>query len=186
MHRDHLLGLLARYCARRPEDAARVGQIEGFVRAHADCFLRTCLPGHVTGSAWILSPDHRAVLLTHHRKLERWLQLGGHADGDADPLRVALREAREESGLEQLTPIGDGDELLPFDVDVHPIPAHGDEPAHLHHDIRYLLVAGPGQTRRVSDESHALRWVERARLGELVGEESMLRMDRRARDLGFG
>ena len=73
-----------------------------FVRAHPDCLARTCAPGHLTGSAWIVSPDRRRTLLTHHRKLGKWLQLGGHADGDADLLAVALREAREESGLRGL------------------------------------------------------------------------------------
>src|SRR5262245_12685307 len=183
MHRAHLLAILESYLARRPEDRGRVDQVRDFVADHADCFLRSCLAGHITGSAWILSPDRGAVLLTHHRKLGRWLQLGGHADGETNPFRVALREAREESGLEDLRPLPGGDELLPFDVDVHPIPAHASEPAHLHHDIRYLLVAAPGQRLRVSDESHDLRWVERARLGELVAEESMLRMERRARAL---
>jgi len=184
MHRAYLLGILETYRARHPEDHARVDQVRRFVLAHPDCFLRTCVPGHITGSAWILSPDRRAVLLTHHKKLGRWLQLGGHADGETDPFRVALREAREESGLQDLTPLPGGDQLLPLDVDVHPIPAHGGEPAHLHHDIRYLLVAAPGQLLRVSDESHDLRWVARERLLEFVTEESMLRMERRVRAMG--
>ncbi len=186
MHRAHVLALLTRYLARHPEDAARVDAVRTFVERRADCFLRTCLEGHITGSAWILSPDRGAVLLTHHRKLDRWLQLGGHADGDPDPYRVALREAREESGLVDLAPLPAGDDLLPLDIDVHPIPARGDEPAHLHHDIRYLLLAAPGQALRISDESHDLRWILRDQLGTLVSEESMLRMERRARALERG
>jgi 8-oxo-dGTP pyrophosphatase MutT (NUDIX family) len=137
----------------------------------------------VTGSVWLLSPDRRSVLLTHHRKLDRWLQLGGHADGEPDPFRVAVREAREESGLERFTSPASA---LPLDVDVHLIPAHGAEPAHLHHDVRYLLVADPGQDARASAESRALRWVERERLHELVREESMLRMERKAHALLAG
>src|SRR5206468_7193907 len=180
MHRVHLLAILERYLARCPEDRVRVDQVRNFVCEHSDCFLRSCRDGHITGSAWILSPDRGAVLLTHHKKLGRWLQLGGHADGETDPFRVALREAREESGLQDLTPLPGGDDLLPFDADVHPIPAHGGEPAHLHHDIRYLLVAAPGQRLRMSDESHDLRWVARERLRDLVTEKSMLRMERRA------
>jgi 8-oxo-dGTP pyrophosphatase MutT (NUDIX family) len=181
VHREPLLRLLEAYLARYPEDRLRSDGVRQFVHDHPDCFERTCREGHVTGSAWILSPDHRHALLTHHRKLGRWLQLGGHADGDPDPLRVALREAREESGLEHFTTLEH--EPLPIDVDVHPIPAHGDEPAHFHHDIRYLLIAAPGQTIRPSDESHALRWVARDRLNELVSEESILRLERRARAL---
>lgn len=156
--------------------------VAAFVRAHADCFERTCPPGHVTGSAWIVSADRASVLLTHHRKLGRWLQVGGHADGDPDPLRVALREAEEESGLAALAvaPEAGG---LPLDVDVHEIPPHGGEPAHLHHDVRFLLVAAPGQTIRVSDESHDVRWVPRERLLDVVDEESLVRMHRRAERL---
>ena len=179
MHRDHLLSLLGAYLSRHPEDRGRVAEIETFVRTHPDCFLRSCVPGHVTGSAWILSADLTRVVLVHHRKLGRWLQPGGHADGDADPLRVALREAEEETALAGLAPLA-GDRL-PLDVDVHPIPARGDEPAHLHHDIRFLLVAAPGQEPRPSAESTAVRWVERARLASLVTDESVLRLEARAR-----
>jgi 8-oxo-dGTP pyrophosphatase MutT (NUDIX family) len=186
MHREPLLRLLAAHRARWPEDAPRVDAVTAFVRAHPDCFERSCLPGHVTGSAWIVSPDRRAVLLTHHRKLGRWLQVGGHADGDPDPFRVARREAEEESGLSALAvpPEASG---LPLDVDVHEIPPRGTEPAHLHHDVRFLLVAAPGQTIRPSDESHEVRWVPCERLLDLVDEESIVRMHRRAeRLLGGG
>jgi 8-oxo-dGTP pyrophosphatase MutT (NUDIX family) len=181
--RAALLALLARYLERHPGEAASVGRVRRLVAEHEDCFERTCVPGHITASAWILSADLRSVLLTHHRKLGRWLQLGGHADGDADTLAVALREAREESGMQDFRVIAEGDPALPLDVDVHAIPARGAEPAHLHHDLRYLLVAAPGQELVVSSESHALRWVERARLRELSVEPSLLRMERKARRL---
>jgi 8-oxo-dGTP pyrophosphatase MutT (NUDIX family) len=179
MHRAPVLRLLDAYLVRHPEERVAVDHVRQFVRANADCFERSCRDGHVTGSAWIVSADHRRVLLTHHRKLGRWLQLGGHADGDPDPLRVALREAEEESGLHGFTVR----EPLPLDVDVHVIPTHGDEPPHLHHDLRYLLVAADGEPLRASEESHALRWVERERLGELVSEESLLRLERKTRAL---
>jgi len=177
VHRRHLLGLLDAYRARYPEEEVRVDRVRRFVETHADCFERTCRDGHVTGSAWILSPDHRDVLLAHHRKLGRWLQPGGHADGDPDVLRVALREAREESGLAELTALSEE----PLDVDVHPIPATADEPAHLHYDIRYLLVAGPGQELRPSAESTDVRWFERRLLPSILAEKSMLRMERKSR-----
>ena len=180
MHRRLLLDVLDRYRELHPEESAVAEQIASFARAHSDCFERTCLPGHVTGSAWIVSADHRQVLLTHHRKLDRWLQLGGHADGDPDPFRVALREAREESGLATLAPLPDGTGLLPLDLDVHRIPARGREPEHLHHDVRYLLVAAPGQELVRSDESHDLRWFERSDLLDRLDEESLRRMDRKA------
>jgi 8-oxo-dGTP pyrophosphatase MutT (NUDIX family) len=183
MHRRLLLDLLARHLERRPGDAPVVERVRGFVLAHPDCLERSCRPGHVTASAWILSADRREVLLTHHRKLGRWLQLGGHADGETDPRAVALREAREESGLAHLRFLPDAADPLPLDLDVHEIPARGAEPAHLHHDLRFLLVAGPGQRPRASAESHALRWFPRERLADFVSEESVLRLERRAEEV---
>ena len=179
MHRRPLLDLLAAHRARVPEDAERAEQIERFVHAHTDCFERTCRPGHITASAWVVSADHRRVLLTHHRKLDRWLQVGGHADGDADVLAVAIRETQEESGLRDLTVVGD----RPLDLDVHAIPARGDEPEHLHHDVRWLLVAAPDQALQLSDESNALHWFDAAELDSILDEESLRRMARRARAL---
>lgn len=183
MHRRPLLALLDAARTRHPEDSERIDPIVRFVRSHADCFERSCLPGHVTGSAWIVSPNQQEVLLTHHRKLGRWLQLGGHADGDPDVLGVALREAREESGLERFATLPGDAGRLPFDVDVHEIPARGGEPAHLHHDVRFLFLAESGQALRISGESHDLRWVAWDELPRLGVDESLLRMERRARAL---
>ncbi len=180
MHRRPLLALLEAHLARWPEDHLRVDHVRQFVRVHPDCFERTCVEGHVTGSAWILSADGREALLTHHRKLDRWLQLVGHADGDPDVFAVALREAREESGLRRLAvPAGEAGRL-PLDVDVHVIPARGDEPAHLHHDVRFLFVASPGEAIVASDESHALRWIPVAGLARYSTEPSLVRMAERA------
>ena len=100
-----------------------VDRICRLVESHADCFDRTCRPGHITGAAWILSVDRRRALLTHHRKLDRWLQLGGHADGQWHIEEVALREAREESGLTHFDIVPINGVVMPFDVDVHEIPA---------------------------------------------------------------
>jgi len=183
MHRQLLLDLLARHVALRPDDAKVAERVRGFVLTHADCFERSCLEGHITASAWILSPDHRSALLTHHRKLDRWLQLGGHCDGERDPRHAALREAREESGLERFRFLPEAADPLPLDLDIHPIPAHGNEPAHLHLDVRFLLVAEPGQELRTSEESNALRWFERERLADWIDEESLLRLERRALEI---
>ena len=114
---------------------------------------RTHPPGHFTGSAWLVGADGTRVLLTHHRKLDRWLQLGGHADGDADLARVALREAEEESGLAGLRVEGDI-----FDLDCHAIPARGNDPEHLHWDVRYVVRAGADERYAVSTESLDLAW----------------------------
>ncbi|WP_242107335.1 NUDIX hydrolase [Luteimonas aquatica] len=118
-------------------------------------FERARLAGHFTGSAWLVSADGRRLLLTHHRKLDRWLQLGGHADGDSDLRRVALKEAEEESGLSGLSV----DEAI-FDLDRHWIPEHKGVPGHWHYDVRYVVRAGATEDFVVSEESQALAWRE--------------------------
>ncbi len=181
MHRQPLLHLLDGYLRRYPEEQEVVARVRELVEAHTDCFERTCLPGHITGSAWILSPDRASVLLTHHRKLNRWLQVGGHADGDSNVRAVARREAEEESGLTRFEDIAGYEFDQPFDIDVHLIPQRGDESAHWHHDFRFLWIAAPNQELRISDESHDLRWVPRDQLRQLSNEESILRMERKTR-----
>ncbi len=177
MHRAGILGLLRAHRARAlpGDEASAVEATIAFVESHPDCLLRSCAPGHLTGSAWIVSPDRRRTLLTLHRKLGKWLQLGGHADGDADLLAVALREAREESGLTHLAVADPG----PFDVDRHLIPGRGAEPAHWHHDIRFMLEADPSAPLTVTGESRALSWVDVADVPALNPEESMARMVRK-------
>ena len=136
-----------------------VAHFEEFLVEQAEAFKRELAIGHFTGSAWLVSADRSRVLLTHHRKLGRWLQLGGHADGDTDLARVALREAEEESGLDGLTV-----EPAIFDLDRHRIPARGTDPGHWHFDVRYVVRAGSNEAFVVSDESHALAWREIASL----------------------
>ena len=181
--RAPLLDQLARYLARHPEERIAVDHVIQFVRANSDCFERSCVPGHVTGSAWILSHDRRAFLLAHHAKLDRWLQCGGHSDGDPDTAAVALREAREESGLEKLEFAQRDANGAPriFDVDVHVFPARGADPAHLHHDVRFLLLAAPGEEPRVSSESNALRWFPVDVDHPELAHESLARLVRKAR-----
>lgn len=119
-----------------PQNGPLPGEFVRFLHSNPHVFDRSHPPGHFTGSAWLVSADGRRVLLTHHRKLRRWLQLGGHADGDTDLAQVALREAIEESGLAGLRV----DPAI-FDLDRHCIPACGDEPAHWHYDVRYVVRA---------------------------------------------
>jgi 8-oxo-dGTP pyrophosphatase MutT (NUDIX family) len=119
-----------------------------------DCFVRSSFPAHFTGSALIVSAAGDRALLHHHRKLDRWMQFGGHCDGDENVLRVAQREALEESGIEGLIVAS----ARPFDLDIHAIPAKGGEPAHEHFDIRYVLIAPEGATGVASEESVELRW----------------------------
>ena len=144
-----------------------------FIDSHPDCFHRSCGVGHITGSAWLVDIAGDRVLLAHHAKLGRWLQPGGHSDGNPDTLAVALREAREESGLDVRTL----DDAV-FDIDVHRIAARDREPAHLHFDVRFLVQAEHNRFR-VSEESHALAWVPAVGLGALTDEESVLRMARK-------
>jgi 8-oxo-dGTP pyrophosphatase MutT (NUDIX family) len=175
MHRQPLLDQLADYAAKHPDETETVGRFIDFVRTEGDCFERSLAVGHVTGSAWIVNADGSQVLLTHHRKLDRWLQLGGHADGDPDVFAVALKEAREESGLSDFEAMSEGI----FDLDIHPIPARKSDPEHLHYDVRYLLRATGATDYVVSDESHDLRWVPLDEVTTLTTEDSMTRMVRK-------
>jgi 8-oxo-dGTP pyrophosphatase MutT (NUDIX family) len=189
MHRRPLLDMLACYRQHFPTEGAIVDRIVELVESHADCFERTCRPGHITAAAWILSADRRRCLLTHHRKIDRWLQLGGHADGQTLVEEVALREAREESGMTDFEMVTIDGTVLPLDVDVHDIPARYDtsgrqiEDAHEHHDIRFLLVARGEQPIHVSDESHDVAWFTSDEVLRLTNEESVLRMLYKAAEL---
>ncbi len=181
MSRLALVELLERYLLAFPDERLSVDHIRQFVRAREDCFDRSCPDGHITASAWIVSHDLERVLLTHHRKLGVWLQLGGHADGDADPERVALAEAREESGMREFRFVSDADGLRLLDVDVHRIPAREADPEHLHHDLSYLLHAEPGQPLLISDESNDLAWFRWDEAARLIGDPSQLRKAWKAR-----
>jgi 8-oxo-dGTP pyrophosphatase MutT (NUDIX family) len=147
-------------------------RIVAFLDEHPrDALLRSCEPGHLTASAIVLDATGTKVLLTHHRKLGRWLQLGGHCDGDADLARVALREAEEESGIEGLVI-----DPVPIDVDIHVIPARKGEPEHLHLDTRFLARAPEGARERASDESLELRWFDAREARAIETDDSVRRL----------
>lgn len=174
----HLLcRLLRQYAVTHAERAGVAGQILDFVVETPDCFQRTHQQGHITGSAWLLNSRGDAALLTLHRKLGRWLQPGGHADGDPNPLRVALREAEEESGLTGIRPLSTDI----FDVDIHRIPARpqAGEPEHQHYDIRFILQA-QDENFICSAESQALDWWTPRRMDEQAEllDEAVRRMRR--------
>lgn len=177
MHRKPLLELLRAYADRHPREHATAAMFIDFVERNPRCFERGLLEGHVTGSAWLVDRTGNSVLLTHHRKLGRWLQLGGHSDGDPTTLTVALQEAREESGL-SIVPLSEDI----FDLDIHEIPARRDEPAHLHFDVRFALQTVGDETFQVSGESLDLAWVAVAGLADYTDEESVLRMARKWRE----
>jgi len=134
-------------------EAEQVARFDDFLHSHPDVFERHHAVGHFTGSAWLVSADGERVLLMHHRKLDRWLQPGGHADGDDDLARVALREAQEETGVAALAVEGGL-----FDIDHHRIPARGDEAEHWHYDMRYVVRAGADERFVLNSESRALAW----------------------------
>ena len=171
MHRNHLLEQVEEYRTRRPDEIETVDRFLEFVRREKACFDRQTLEGHVTGSAWVESADGDSVLLLLHRKLGRWLQPGGHADGDNDVLNVARREAFEETGLVHLL----ADPKI-FDLDIHQIPARGSEPAHLHYDLRYRMSAATGQAAAISHESLDLKWYPMVDVAGWDGQPSISRM----------
>lgn len=161
------------YAERWPAEGAVAQVFLDFLHSDPAVFESHHQVGHLTGSAWLVSADGERVLLTHHRKLGRWLQLGGHADGDADLSRVALREAEEESGLPGL--VLENREV--FDLDRHWIPARGERPGHWHYDVRYLVRATSSEAFELSEESLALAWKPvRAIAEDAEADESMRRM----------
>ncbi|WP_221031889.1 NUDIX hydrolase [Actomonas aquatica] len=176
--REHVAALLRAHLVSGAEaghEAAMVEATLSFVEAEPRCAERSLEVGHLTGSAWIVDRTRRKTLLTHHRKLNMWLQLGGHADGDLDIAAVAMREAEEESGLSELRLVSP----TLFDVDRHRIPARKGEPEHWHYDLRFMVEANADEAFVVSDESHDLAWIEIERMAEFNSEESMLRMARK-------
>lgn len=138
-----------------PAHEAARRQILDFIDAHPDALHRSCERGHLTGSALVVDPWTREVLLLFHAKVQRWLQPGGHADGDADLAHVALREATEETGIEGLRVVTPA-----LDLDVHVFrSASGAEPDHLHLDVRHLVLAPPSALVAANHESERTAWV---------------------------
>jgi 8-oxo-dGTP pyrophosphatase MutT (NUDIX family) len=156
---------------RQEEQLHRQRMIE-LLDSCTDCFRRDAFPAHFTGSALVVSADGTHCLLHHHRKLDRWLQFGGHCDGEQDVLSVAQREAFEESGIDGLIVAS----RRPFDLDIHDIPAIGDEPPHFHYDIRYVLIAPERAESRTSHESNELRWFSTDEVERLELDPGLRRM----------
>lgn len=197
MHRREIIEsirLYRRHLAERPlihasfdmeEETGIIEKFELFIESTVDCFERTCMAGHITGSAMVVSPDFEQVLLTLHGKLNKWLQLGGHSDGNPLTHEVSLREVEEESGLEPImvfeplraaqvsTPLPN--RPLPFDFDYHLIPARKLEPEHVHYDVRFVVVADNSRPPIISDESQDLRWMNIDEARRLTTERSMHR-----------
>lgn len=149
------------------EDRDRILEL---IDAHEDIAVRTCRPGHLTGSAFVVDPSRQACLMLFHTKLQRWLQPGGHADGDTNLAHVALREAAEETGISGLRVVNPA-----IDVDIHRVDPPKED-AHLHLDVRYLVIAPAGAEPEGNHESQALRWVTETELVDFDVDDGLRRM----------
>jgi 8-oxo-dGTP pyrophosphatase MutT (NUDIX family) len=147
-----------------------------FAADHGDALLRSCVDGHFTASAMIVDDSCARVLLLHHTKLERWLQPGGHVDGQGDLASAALREATEETGIVDLEVVGPA-----IDLDIHTIPERGDEPEHEHLDVRFLVRAPDGAVLDANHEATDLRWFGFGEVAGLDVDPGLLRMVAAAR-----
>ena len=156
MHRNDLLNLLRNYRTRYMDEVAYVRQAISYIEQNEDVFERAA-PVHVTGSAWVVSPDRERVLLMHHRKYGHWFQLGGHADGDPDVINVALKECAEETGVDPAH-IKLIDSAI-FDVDLHDVPRIDQVQAHGHIDIRFVVEIDDSMNIPGNNESHEVKWV---------------------------
>ena len=163
--------IIAGYEPSNDHQAQQQRQMLDFVAQHSDALLRTCVPGHLTASAIVTDAARSKVLLTLHRKLGKWLQFGGHCDGDGNLLGCAWRETHEESGI-----IPHAISRSPIDLDVHTIPPHGNDPEHLHLDTRYWVVVPDGAEESVSAESIELGWFTPDECTRLDLDESVTRL----------
>ena len=169
---QNLKQLLKSYIQKNPYEVNAIKMLN-FFDNHDGCFEKDNLPGHFTGSAWVISPDKNKILMTHHKKLNMWLQLGGHADGEKDLKSVAIKEAKEESGFNNSAILSN--EI--FDLDIHKIEPINKEPEHLHYDVRFLLEADPNEQKIIiSEESHDIKWIQLDDVLEHNSEASISRM----------
>ena len=161
-----------------PDQFEARAMVLGLLDVHGAALAdRTTAPGHLTGSAVVVDAAGERVLVLLHTKLERWLQPGGHADGDHELAGVALREASEETGIEGLEVV-----LPAVDLDVHQVD-HGDALGnHLHLDLRFLVLAPADAVVVGNHESQGLRWVTLEELEDLADEEGLVRLARTGLD----
>ncbi len=181
MHRQELLSLLRGHHTRFMDESGYVQRAIAYIEEHEDCFYRELWPAHVTGSAWVISPERNRILMMHHKKHDQWFQPGGHADGDADIVRVALRETSEETGID-LSHVKLLD-LNVFDVDIHRIPVIGSDPQHDHIDIRFLVEIDDSLPVPGNDESHQVLWVSLYEVSRYNNNRSTYRMLEKTRQL---
>lgn len=174
MHRTVLLALLEAYKPAGSETHCKQRMID-FIKTNPDCFERSLAIGHITASAWLLNKNGDKALLMHHMKLNRWVQLGGHCDGESDVLAVAIKEAQEESGINGVEAVSPAI----FDIDIHRIPANSREQEHDHYDVRFLLRVTTDEQVVQNNESKELRWVGKNPEELPTQEESVARLFRK-------
>lgn len=174
MHRQELLSLLENYQTSFMEEAGFRRKSIDYVKQHENCFFRELWPAHVTGSSWVVNPSRTHVLMLHHKKHDQWFQPGGHADGQADIIGVAVRETSEETGLDSASINLISNEI--FDLDIHDIPAMGKDPSHQHIDIRFLVEIDDRLQVPGNSESHQVLWVPLYQVSRYNNNRSTYRM----------
>lgn len=180
MNRNSLLSELATYKTHFIEEKLFISSFIELIESHENCYERNLLSGHLTGSAWVLNSNYSKALLIHHKKLNKWLQPGGHADGDENLRNVAQRELMEETGLKNTEVYID----TIFDLDIHLIPKNNQVPQHHHFDIRYLFLGDDMDTIRISNESIDVRWWDLDSISNLVNQDrSIMRLVDKSRNL---
>lgn len=174
------LAQLAAYAPADGTQGARRDDLVAFVDEHPEALVRTCRPGHLTGSALVVHADGEHVAVLHHAKLDRWLQPGGHADGDGNLAHVAWREATEETGAAGLVVLRPA-----IDIDIHEVTPPREDP-HLHLDVRFVVLAPPDAALVGNEESHAVRWALPDELADLGADEGLRRLCRRGLPVARG
>lgn len=172
MIRSTLRTLLHTYQPTAPEELQSKHAILAFIDEHPTCFERSLEIGHITASGWLVNKDNTHALMMHHAKLGIWVQLGGHCDGNPNPLEVAIKEAQEESGIEHIIALSPAI----FDIDIHLVPANSKEKEHYHYDIRFLLQVTSSEQFVQNQESKELRWVSKNRADLPTDNRSITRM----------
>ena len=142
-----------------------------FIENNPDCLLRSNLKGHLTASAFVMDLKTQQVLLIHHKKLDKWLQPGGHCDGDADLLRVAIKEVFEETGLKIQA---NGQSIK--GLDIHIIPEYKGIPEHKHYDVRYIFESDSSLPLIQNHETTGIQWINLEDLKDFINDETVLLM----------
>ncbi len=172
MKKADVITLLDAYRCTDDKERDDADQMKEFVKSHEDFYQRANKVGHLTASAWVIDTMLEKTLLTHHKKLDKWLQIGGHIEErDRSLLDAARREVVEESGIYNVEAFFDDI----FDVDIHLIPEYKGTPEHYHYDVRFIFVANTKEFK-VSSESFALEWFYFDKAKEVVDDMSLLRM----------